>query len=58
MHVDGTLTFTEVADGTRLAWDWDMELLGATRLLSPLLALVGPRWERRNWVDLKHYLES
>ena len=58
MHVDGTLTFTEVDDGTRLAWDWDMRLLGPTRALAPVLAVIGPRWERRNWVDLKNYLEN
>jgi uncharacterized protein YndB with AHSA1/START domain len=58
MQVDGTLAFDEVDGRTRLRWDWDMSLLGASRVLSPVLALVGPRWERRNWVDLKHYVES
>ena len=58
MHVDGTLTFDEVAGGTRLAWDWDMSLVGPMRLLTPLLAAVGPSWERRNWVGLKDYVES
>jgi uncharacterized protein YndB with AHSA1/START domain len=58
MKVDGTLTFAEVAGGTRLQWDWDMDLVGPMRVLSPVLAAVGPGWERRNWVDLKHYLES
>lgn len=58
MLVDGTLTFTEVADGTRLNWDWVMRLVGPMRVFTPVLALVGPRWERRNWVDLKNYLEG
>ena len=58
MQVDGTLTFDEVDGRTRLRWDWDMDLVGASRILSPVLALVGPRWERRNWVDLKRYVES
>ena len=58
MQIDGTLTFEEAVGGTRLRWDWDMSLLGPMRLLSPLLALVGPRWERRNWVGLKQYIES
>ncbi len=58
MQVDGTLAFDEVDGHTRLRWDWDMDLVGAARVLSPVLALVGPRWERRNWVDLKDYLES
>lgn len=58
MKVDGTLTFDEVDGGTRLRWDWDMGLVGPMRVLSPVLALVGPRWERRNWVGLKEYMES
>jgi uncharacterized protein YndB with AHSA1/START domain len=58
MKVDGTLTFAEVDGGTRLRWDWDMGLVGPMRVLSPVLALVGPRWERRNWVGLKEYMES
>jgi uncharacterized protein YndB with AHSA1/START domain len=58
MHVDGTLTFEQVDGGTRLTWDWDMALVGPMRMLSPLLALIGPAWERRNWVGLKRYMES
>ena len=58
MQVDGTLTFAEVDGRTRLRWDWDMSLAGPMRVLSPALALVGPRWERRNWLGLKEYLES
>jgi uncharacterized protein YndB with AHSA1/START domain len=58
MKVEGTLTFAEVDRGTRLRWDWDMDLIGPMRLLSPVLAVVGPRWERRNWVGLKDYLEA
>lgn len=58
MTVDGTLTFDEVDGGTRLRWDWDMGLVGPMRLLSPVLALIGPSWERRNWVGLKEYVES
>jgi len=58
MQVDGTLTFEEVEGGTRLRWDWDMGLVGPMRVLSPVLALIGPAWERRNWVSLKAYMES
>ncbi|MGN6575286.1 MAG: SRPBCC family protein [Nocardioides sp.] len=58
LRVDGVLDFEEADGGTRLRWDWDMSLVGPMRLLSPLLALVGPRWERRNWVGLKDYVES
>ena len=58
LQVDGTLTFEEVDGGTRLRWDWDMGLVGPMRVLSPVLAVVGPSWERRNWVGLKQYMES
>ncbi|HEX6337320.1 MAG TPA: SRPBCC family protein [Jiangellaceae bacterium] len=58
MQVDGALTFEETADGTRLRWEWDMRLAGPMRMLSPVLALIGPAWERRNWVDLKEYMET
>lgn len=58
MRVDGTLTFAEVDGGTRLRWDWDMGLVGPMRVLSPVLAVIGPTWERRNWLGLKQYMES
>ena len=58
LQVDGTLTFEEVDGGTRLRWDWDMGLVGPTRVLSPVLAVIGPGWERRNWLSLKEYMES
>jgi uncharacterized protein YndB with AHSA1/START domain len=58
MQVDGTVTFDEVDGGTRLRWDWDMDLVGPLRVLTPLLAVIGPAWERRNWLALKTFLES
>ena len=58
LQVDGVLTFEKVDHGTRLRWDWDMSLIGAMRILSPMVALVGPSWERRNWEGLKEYLET
>lgn len=58
MKVDGTVTFQEARGGTRLTWDWDMGLVGPMRVLSPLLAVIGPSWERRNWLGLKQYMES
>lgn len=58
LEVDGVLTFAPVDGGTRLRWDWDMGLVGPWRLLSPLLRVVGPRWERRNWLGLKEHMEA
>lgn len=58
MQVDGTVTFTNQRGGTLLRWDWDMGLTGPMKIFSPVLALIAPRWERRNWVALKRYLES
>lgn len=58
LQVDGVLRFEERGDATLLSWDWRMELVGRWRVLTPLLRLVGPRWERRNWVGLKHLMES
>ena len=58
MDVDGTLTLDPVDGGTRLRWSWEMRLRGPMRLATPVLHLVGPRWERRNWVGLKAYLEN
>ena len=58
MEGDGTLTFEEVEAGTCLRWDWNMALVGPLRLLSPVFALIGPAWERRNWMSLKEYMES
>ncbi|GAB2678222.1 SRPBCC family protein [Thalassiella azotivora] len=57
LDVDGVLTVRPGPAGTVLTWDWSTRPRGAARLLTPLLALVGPRWERRNWVGLKHHLE-
>lgn len=57
LEVDGVVSFAVVDGGTRLRWDWDLGLVGPLRLLTPLLRLVGPRWERRNWIDLKRHLE-
>ena len=58
MRVDGTVSFEAVDGGTKLRWDWDMRLIGPMRVMSPVLAVVGPRWERRNWLGLKEYMES
>src|SRR6266540_3111654 len=65
-HIAGEVTidapvdevFDQVEGGTRLRWEWDMALVGPMRVLSLVLALIGPDWERRNWVGLKKYMES
>jgi hypothetical protein len=57
MQVEGTLSFEAVHGAVRLRWDWDMSLVGAMRALSPILLVIGPRWERRNWVSLKAYVD-
>lgn len=58
MVVDGTLTFAPVEGGTRMHWSWNMHLRGPSRVLTPLMWAIGPRWERRNWVGLKHFMEA
>ncbi len=58
LEVVGTVSFAAVAGGTRMRWSWDTRLRGAMRALSPLLRAVGPRWEHRNWVGLKRFVES
>ncbi len=58
MDLHGTLTFDPVPGGTRMRWAWDLEPGGALRLLSPLIATMGRRQERRIWTGLKHHLET
>lgn len=57
MTTDGAVTFTLDGGGTLLRWDWTYTLHGAARLLTPLMAVVGGRWERRNWVRMRDLLE-
>jgi hypothetical protein len=58
MDVDGVLTFAAAGGATQMRWSWDMRLRGALRALSPLVRVIGPRWEYRNWAGLRNYLES
>ena len=58
LDVDGTLTFARAGSGTRMCWDWDMRLHGMLRVLAPVMRLIGPGWEHRNWAGLKGLLES
>jgi len=58
MAVDGTLTFVPVSGGTRMRWSWDFRLRSVAAPLTPMLALLGRRQERRNWSGLKRFLEA
>ncbi len=56
--IRGTLTFEADAGLTRLSWDWDVAPTGPSRMLGPLVGLVGRRQEGRIWAGLKHRLET
>jgi glyoxylase-like metal-dependent hydrolase (beta-lactamase superfamily II) len=56
MTTDGVLSLTPAADGTLLRWDWIYRLNGVTRLVAPLFAAIGGRWERANWVRMRDLL--
>ena len=56
--VAGSLTFEPVGRSTRMSWDWQVRPGGAMRLLSPLLAVLGSRMERRIWAGLKRRMED
>jgi len=58
LDVDGTLTFSQADGGTRMRWSWNMRLRGPIRVLSPVVRIIGPRWEHRNWTGLKQFMES
>ena len=56
--IDGTMDFVPCPGGTRMSWDWDVRTSGGLKLLSPLVALMGRRQERRIWTALKDRLEA
>lgn len=58
MTTDGTVTVAPCPEGALLRWDWDYDLRGGFRLLSPLFSGSRSRWERRNWGRLKEFLET
>lgn len=58
MDTSGTLTFTASGQGTVMAWDWQVHPKGWTRMLGPLVGLLGGRMERRIWSRLKQQLET
>jgi hypothetical protein len=53
-----TLRFEPVAAGTRMRWSGQVRPKGGFRLLSPLIAWIGRRQERRIWASLKAHLET
>jgi Polyketide cyclase / dehydrase and lipid transport len=57
MSTDGALSFTPVADGTRMRWSWDIRPRGVLRLMSPLVSLLGGRRELEISGNLKRLLE-
>ncbi len=58
MTTDGSVTFVPDGAGTLLRWDWEYHLRGASRLLTPLFALAGGRWERGNWVRMREWMTA
>ena len=58
MHVQGTLTFEPLPDGTRMRWSWQIEPRGLLRLLGPAMAAIGRRQEAETWASLKRFLEE
>jgi uncharacterized protein YndB with AHSA1/START domain len=54
----GSLTFDPIPEGTRMHWSWQVETPGAIKLLTPLVAWMGRRQERRVWTSLKRLLEE
>jgi len=57
MHLQGSLTFEAVPEGTRMRWSWDLHPEGFLRLMSPLVTRLGCRREQAVWGGLKQLLE-
>jgi hypothetical protein len=57
--VVGGLTLVPLGEGTtRMSWDWQLHPTGVMRVLTPLLAVMGGRMERRIWTGLKTWMEQ
>lgn len=54
---DGELTFEPCGASTLMRWTWDVRPSGAIKLLTPVVAWMGRRQERRIWSELKRCLE-
>jgi uncharacterized protein YndB with AHSA1/START domain len=58
MDLTGGLTFEAADGGTRMRWAWNLEPHGVVRFMTPVVATMGRRSERRIWTSLKRLLES
>lgn len=58
LRVDGILTFEPVGSATRMRWEWTPQPQGWLRLLSPVVAEIGRRQERRVWESMRQHLEQ
>jgi uncharacterized protein YndB with AHSA1/START domain len=58
MDLTGGLTFESVDGATRMRWAWDLSPRGVLRFVSPLVAEMGRRRERKIWTSLKRLLEA
>jgi len=56
MDIQYTLTFEPVSEGTRMRWSGDLEPRGMFKLMSPMVARMGRRQERRIWTGLRRLL--
>ena len=58
MDIRGGLTFDPVPGGTRMRWSWEWMPRGVLKLMTPLMARLGPRQEQRIWASLKRVMEA
>jgi uncharacterized protein YndB with AHSA1/START domain len=58
MVLTGGLTFEPLDGATRMRWSWNLEPHGTLRFMSPVVAAMGRRQERRIWTSLKQLLEA
>jgi hypothetical protein len=58
MEIEGSLTFDPVPEGTRMGWSWKLEPRGVLRLMSLLVARMGPLASRRGGHTNGHRIVS
>jgi hypothetical protein len=58
MEIRGGLAFDPVPAGTRMRWSWELMPRGVFRLMTPVVARIGRRQERRIWAGLKRVMEA